>query len=106
MHGQLGVLMHTPVLTAGGRKELHMVEEAASRAGTAITASLGRQVHRLEDVADSYRCARNGFANASSMLPASCYSLNPSGLPAITDEERRPMIRSADGTALLRRRCG
>lgn len=59
MHGCIGILMPIPVLTAGGRKELlQMVEEAASRAGATVTTSLGHQVHRLEEVPDSYRCAR------------------------------------------------
>lgn len=59
MHDYIGILMPIPVLTAGGRKELlQMAEGAASLAGTAITSSLGRQAHRLEEVPSSYRCAK------------------------------------------------
>jgi len=58
IHGYLGILMPRPVLTAGARKELlQLLEEAAGLTGMSFTASLGRPVNRVEDVADSYRGA-------------------------------------------------
>ncbi|SEM46515.1 two-component system, response regulator YesN [Paenibacillus sp. cl141a] len=92
MHGQLGILMPTPVLTAGGRKELlQMVEEAASRAGTAITASLGRQVHCLEDVADSYRCAKERIRERFFYAPGEMlFPESERFAGGNTDEERQP----------------
>ena len=59
VHGCLGILLRTPVLTEGRRKELQKrLERAASLAGAAFTAAVGHRVRKFADAADSYRIAR------------------------------------------------
>ncbi|WP_106767008.1 response regulator transcription factor [Paenibacillus faecalis] len=59
LHGFMGVLMPTPVLSVSDRETLKVrLDQAADLSGVSITAALGYQVHEISDITKSYEAAK------------------------------------------------